>query len=464
MKKMSVVLVFLVLFGVVVFAESSGNTEVTGSSWDNIGPFVEMLSKGRLEIQENFFWNVAETPKTFRVTLERLVDWSNCPNEDDHEEGENRGGLVWARIDPNNNPCGVGGHFLVETTFNGGNFSSRKLLDPLSLGLMFDEEYILFFPGTDYSEWADYYFYKIIDRDSIETKLGLKNLYEINTSTGEAKAIYLDEPIEEPPLPEFDYTEKDFSLKLGEPFSDSYELDGVRKEVKTTIKEINPQGLCIPIGKEEQEGECHWYKTVLALIEITKIDSGETRSKEFVLDEYGGGNREAHFLPENPAPIDQQAEYYIALNKINSDNSIEFSSGKAYRLRPKTESSSPDSEGTQNTSESETAPNNDGQPDGEEKPETTPENNGSQIEEKNQIVEGQAPVKKAGEKTELKILPEQAKQKIKEKENIDCENMELAEKQERLTYTCKTKQQGKLFGIIPMEFEVTAEISAEPEA
>lgn len=73
-------------------------------------------------------------------------------------------------------------------------------------------------------------------------------------------------------------------------------------------------------------------------------------------------------------------------------------------------------------------------------------------------------VKSRGEKKELKILPSEVKKELKTKENLDCENIELSEKQDSLAYTCKTRQTGKLFGLIPMEFEVTAEVNAEEEA
>ncbi|MDO8634506.1 MAG: hypothetical protein Q7K34_04415, partial [archaeon] len=260
----------------------------------------------------------------------------------------------------------------------------------------------------------------------------------------------------------YPYKNKILNLKVGETFAEQYTLNGLVKKVWITLKKSigPPADKCSEenIAKSKGVKNLHCLVGEIYLQIATQV--GEKPKKEFEV-----------FMQDSDDPyfrVFGEDEYYFSFGKNNSEDAdFLITTLKEVNPEPINNSAKPSIQ-NENAEELEVEKEYGPmeivatQESGEKliKQESTTTRTNLEVE----VTEDKLFVKNAAEKKQLKITPQKAKEAITAKEKINCENLELAEKQGSLAYTCKTKQTGKLFGLFPMEFEVTAEISAEQEA
>lgn len=222
-------------------------------------------------------------------------------------------------------------------------------------------------------------------------------------------------------------------LKVGESFFDTYKIDGDLKTIKTTYKDFQVSEECISKPGFEPTG-CGEYHKIVLLVEIKSGNSGEVEAMEAILDEYSGGKNIEEFLSEN---------YSITRGRVYEDGAVEFHFYK--KILPEN--------GKVLNSQA-------GQPD---LGEIVMRQNEIEVKSKLAVeVSGQnLLVKTSTDKKTLNVSPAKAVEVVKTQEKTDCEELSLLEKNSKVVYECKTKQSGKVFGLIPVEFEVTAQVDGE---
>lgn len=255
-----------------------------------------------------------------------------------------------------------------------------------------------------------------------------------------------------PPKPvNYYFDTKSVSLKVGESFSDQHTVKGEVKGFVTQLKNIEVSNKCVlKNGKES----CADYSQFYMETKVTATNSSTPEVFEFVLSNPWAGETEKHFFDD---------EYYVALGVSHDKEPISFHFGKKIWLKTPTEEelipeSVKDSQAANHTKKEETGSDS-------QWPYKAVSRTGITVKAVVPVEQrGENFFIKTGEGTrQLKTTPEKALEKISETEKIDCPEFQLKEKNGGIAYDCTAVQKGKLFGIMPIEYQVSAEVSAEQE-